>query len=166
VCQQPFQRKAYMKDWSQERGPFCGFECYGRWQREHATGSANPNYQPKTHFHLPCSWCGQTVHRTRNEMRHSKGMVFCDRRCFETFARTRWTGRRSPTGQGYGKSWRRTRREALERDGHRCCRCDTGSDLVVHHRQPFATFQDRLEAHALDNLETLCRSCHLRVHGN
>ena len=43
-CGQSFERKKYMKDWSQERGPFCGFSCYGQWQKENTFGPDNPNY--------------------------------------------------------------------------------------------------------------------------
>ena len=43
-CGREFQRKAYMKDWSKERGPFCGFDCYGCWQKENTVGPENPNY--------------------------------------------------------------------------------------------------------------------------
>jgi hypothetical protein len=37
-CHLPFERKAYQREWSQERGPFCGFACYGQWQRDHLPG--------------------------------------------------------------------------------------------------------------------------------
>ena len=47
-CGKSFHRKAYMRDWSQERGPFCGFACYGRWQSEHTQGPQNPNYTPSS----------------------------------------------------------------------------------------------------------------------
>ena len=47
-CGAQFERKAYMADWSQERGPFCSFRCYGAWQSEHATGEANPNFRPQS----------------------------------------------------------------------------------------------------------------------
>ena len=43
-CQNPFLRKAYQENWSQERGPFCSMACYGEWQREHTAGPANPNW--------------------------------------------------------------------------------------------------------------------------
>ena len=43
-CGREFERKAYMQDWSQERGPFCGFRCYGLWQKAHTTGEENPNF--------------------------------------------------------------------------------------------------------------------------
>jgi hypothetical protein len=45
-CRRPFERKAYMEGWSQERGPFCSFDCYGQWQAENTAGEANPNYHP------------------------------------------------------------------------------------------------------------------------
>ena len=43
-CHEHFERKAYMADWSQERGPFCGFRCYAAWQRLNSRGTQNPNY--------------------------------------------------------------------------------------------------------------------------
>lgn len=55
-CQQEFRRKAYMAEWSQERGPFCSFRCYGRWQKEHTAGEANPNYVPQSPAHGAGQW--------------------------------------------------------------------------------------------------------------
>ena len=43
-CGKEFQRKAYMKDWSKDRGPFCGFQCYGQWQKENTCGPKSPSY--------------------------------------------------------------------------------------------------------------------------
>ena len=43
-CGKEFQRKKYMEKWSQERGPFCSFACYGQWQKENTAGPANPNF--------------------------------------------------------------------------------------------------------------------------
>lgn len=47
-CGATFERKAYMASWSQERGPFCGFACYGAWQSEHAQGDQNPNFRAES----------------------------------------------------------------------------------------------------------------------
>lgn len=49
-CGKAFQRKAYMRQWSQERGPFCGQTCYGLWQRANRQGQAVANLAqpPKT----------------------------------------------------------------------------------------------------------------------
>lgn len=54
-CCRSFERKAYQRDWSQERGPFCGMACYGSWQREHTAGEANPNWAP----HSPARYAGE-----------------------------------------------------------------------------------------------------------
>jgi DEAD/DEAH box helicase domain-containing protein len=73
-----------------------------------------------------------------------------------------------------GPNWEQQRNRARERDGHRCRHCGAserpGRGHDVHHVQPFRTFgyrrgeNDRyLEANRLENLVTLCRSCHRRV---
>jgi hypothetical protein len=113
-CGKVFRRKAYMESWSQDRGPFCGFACYGRWQSQNAKGEANPNFRPES----PRRGSGQ---------------------------------------------WERNRIAALERDGHRCQDCGaTGKRLYVHHQTPWEPNQE--DPHALDNLTSLCGSCHRRRH--
>jgi|APHM01.1.fsa_nt_gi Restriction endonuclease len=63
----------------------------------------------------------------------------------------------SETPRTATKEWKRRRREALARDGHRCRDCGTsGSPLEVHHLTPVAAGgTDELE-----NLRTLCTECH------
>lgn len=64
-------------------------------------------------------------------------------------------------GKVYMRGWRKARREAIERDGHACTACAaTDVPLQVHHVEPFC-FNLR---HDLENLTTLCRSCHQHVH--
>jgi len=100
--------------------------------RDPLTGIGCPNYTLGTY----CEWHAPVVERRRR-------------------ANPDLTGRRDQTPE-----WRRARRRALHRDQHRCRRC--GSDgreppaapLEVHHINGVAG-DDRLE-----NLETLCRSCH------
>lgn len=73
-----------------------------------------------------------------------------------------------------GSNWEQQRNRARARDGYRCRHCgvherpERGHD--VHHIQPFRTFgfvrgknDNYLEANRLENLVTLCRSCHRRV---
>jgi len=113
-CGKNFRRKAYLEDWSTERGPFCGFECYGQWQKENTQGEANPNFVPKSN------------------------------------------------AQAAGQ-WERNRIRVLERDHRRCVLCgETEKRLCVHHIVEWEPGQEN--PHALDNLETLCISCHLRLH--
>jgi 5-methylcytosine-specific restriction endonuclease McrA len=52
------------------------------------------------------------------------------------------------------------RRRVLERDVWRCQDCDSSKDLHVHH----LTKRSKLGDDALDNLITLCASCHKQRH--
>lgn len=55
------------------------------------------------------------------------------------------------------------RESVLERDGYRCVRCASHGSLVVHHRDGQGRSVTN-PANALDNLETLCRACHINEH--
>ncbi|MFC7210350.1 HNH endonuclease [Natronoarchaeum sp. GCM10025321] len=57
------------------------------------------------------------------------------------------------------------RRTALERDNYECQNCGKGEESLgqnpdVHHQKPVREFEAPAEAHSLENLITLCRSCH------
>jgi len=76
---------------------------------------------------------------------------------------------------GYrGPNWETQRQRARERDGFRCQHCGApekpNRQHDVHHLRPFREFnyvpgqnETYLEANRLENLVTLCRSCHLRA---
>ncbi len=73
----------------------------------------------------------------------------------------------------YGPNWQGQRRLALERDGRRCRTCGASGDeitLHIHHIRPFreygyvpGTNDNYRLANQLDNLVTLCPSCHRRA---
>ncbi len=74
----------------------------------------------------------------------------------------------------YGPNWQEQRDRARARDGYRCTRCQAPErperEHDVHHVRPFRDFgyvpgQNRkyLEANQLENLLTLCQSCHQAV---
>ncbi|WMT07796.1 helix-turn-helix domain-containing protein [Natrinema thermotolerans] len=79
----------------------------------------------------------------------------------------------------YGPNWPEQREKRLERDDHQCVVCGvseseyrdrTGRDLDVHHIRPRREFVDddgldHEAANRLDNLITLCRSCHAKWEG-
>jgi 5-methylcytosine-specific restriction endonuclease McrA len=56
----------------------------------------------------------------------------------------------------------RNRLAVLDRDDHRCVRCGRTNRLHVHHKHSWKPGQG--DPHALDNLETLCASCHRKAH--
>ena len=55
--------------------------------------------------------------------------------------------------------WAHVRRRVLERDGWRCCECGRAGRLEVDHRTPLT---DGGAVYDPANLQTLCRSCHVR----
>lgn len=61
----------------------------------------------------------------------------------------------------YPSDWNKRRERVLTRDGHRCQKCSTTSGtLQVHHITPIS----RGGEHGLDNLATVCQSCHAKEH--
>ena len=78
----------------------------------------------------------------------------------------------------YGPNWQEQRGHVRARDGYRCTVCGAAETPArqhdVHHRVPFRFFgyipgppplgnQAYLEANRLENLTTLCRTCHRRA---
>ncbi len=73
----------------------------------------------------------------------------------------------------YGPNWAQQRQLALERDNHRCRTCGASAEeflLHIHHIRPFREYgyipgrnENYRLANQLDNLVTLCPSCHRRA---
>ncbi len=74
----------------------------------------------------------------------------------------------------YGPNWQQQRQKVLERDGHRCRTCGAearpGQGLHIHHIRPFREYgyvagenENYRQANQIDNLVTLCPSCHHRA---
>jgi len=83
----------------------------------------------------------------------------------------RWKGGYS---NARGNGWRETRKSVLERDGMRCQSCgktqeqhkeEYGFGLHAHHLEKRVTFEDPSDADRIDNLVTLCATCHRRWEG-
>ncbi len=69
----------------------------------------------------------------------------------------------------YGLDWPRIRLAVRKRDGFRCQVCgvpESGREHDVHHKIPFKAFTSAVEANRLDNLITLCSSCHRKAEQN
>jgi DEAD/DEAH box helicase domain-containing protein len=66
----------------------------------------------------------------------------------------------------YGPNWQKQRMAARERDNHTCQNCglpENGRFHDVHHKIPFRAFEHFAEANRLENLVTLCPTCHRRA---
>ena len=61
-----------------------------------------------------------------------------------------------------GRHWRVVRKRVLERDGYRCRKCGKAGRLEVHH---VVSVYDGGRPFHDDNLITLCRGCHVEIHG-
>ena len=74
----------------------------------------------------------------------------------------------------YGPDWQRIRLAVRKRDQFKCQVCgaaETNREHDVHHKIPFRAFiqngvPDREQANRLENLTTLCQSCHRKVEQN
>lgn len=74
----------------------------------------------------------------------------------------------------YGPDWQKIRLAVRKRDQYKCQVCgaaETNREHDVHHKMPFRAFiqngiLDREQANRLDNLTTLCHSCHRKVEQN
>lgn len=87
-----------------------------------------------------------------------------------------WNGGTSTT---YGRGWNKTRELTIKRDYGRCRICNLsreehkekfGCDIHVHHRTPRSFFLENYDREtardkmdALQNLITLCKSCHMHI---
>jgi DEAD/DEAH box helicase domain-containing protein len=93
----------------------------------------------------------------------------------ETISHLRSTGSWSNDPNNYGPDWPRIRDAVRRRDDYRCQVCgapETNRQHEVHHKQPFRSFRtaegdiDLQRANRLDNLTTLCPSCHRKAEQN
>jgi DEAD/DEAH box helicase domain-containing protein len=69
----------------------------------------------------------------------------------------------------YGPDWPRTRDRVRARDKYTCQVCgavESDRQLDVHHKTPFRAFPSWVEANRIENLTTLCSSCHRQVEQN
>lgn len=108
----------------------------GRW-----SGSKNPNYGGEQSRQL---W--QDGKYDQRNFSGSNNPAWIDGRSFEDHKR--------------GSNWKPQKLLALKRDNFQCQKCGRIKDIVVHHKIPYAISEDN----SLENLQTLCRSCHGKEH--
>jgi DEAD/DEAH box helicase domain-containing protein len=87
----------------------------------------------------------------------------------ETLSRLRDAGSWSNDPNKYGADWGRIRDRVRARDKYQCQVCgavESTRQHDVHHKTPFRTFTSIEEANRLENLTTLCQTCHHKVEQN
>lgn len=145
---------------------YCDKMCESAYRRAYGPkGPAHVQFTERTI--VICSTCEAQLQRTPSEIRNHN---FCNIACRTIWQQTSGyiSGANSPTWRGgeidyRGPNWEKQRQEALQRDKFACVKCNTTTQLQVHHCIPFVTFASYLEANQLDNLQTLCMSCHKKA---
>jgi len=108
-----------------------------------------------------CPECGELF--TPNK--HNYGtQKYCSMQCTRRVAGRTYI-RRDPERhkrQKLANRWGGNHKAALERDGRKCQICGSDKKLNVHHMD--GTGENENPNHQLDNLATLCHTCHIGVH--
>jgi DEAD/DEAH box helicase domain-containing protein len=87
----------------------------------------------------------------------------------ETVLHLREAGMWTNDPNDYGPDWPRIRDRVRGRDKYTCQVCgaiETNRQHDVHHKTPFRAFPSMMDANRLENLTTLCPSCHRKVEQN
>ena len=87
----------------------------------------------------------------------------------ETISRLREAGMWTNDPNNYGPGWAQIRDRVRARDKYICQVCgavETNRQHDVHHKVPFRAFPSFVEANRLENLTTLCPSCHHKAEQN
>lgn len=137
-----------------------------------ADGLLPENPAERERLDAECQWCGAVRSFVPSRLDELSRGPFCDLECYGEWLSANVVGDSHHQWEGgtltYGDGWWAVRRDARERDGHSCQVCGVDADEIgrepdVHHIVPVREFDDPEDAHRLDNVVTLCRSCHRRV---
>lgn len=113
---------------------------------------------------ITCPTCSKEFITAPGKIRKGEGK-YCSKKCQGVAHR----GSNSPVWQGgvvgyRGYNWEEQRQKALARDDNTCQACGVKMKLDVHHVIPCRLFAGNFgRANELENLVTLCRTCHNRV---
>lgn len=124
---------------------------------------------------VPCAQCGKPTEFIKAQIT-LRGGKYCSLKCrYKAVSLARrgannpnWVGGHEPT-TWRGPNWGSQKRKARKRDGYTCQICKTphkpsSRHIHVHHIVPFRLFgTDYESANRLDNLITLCASCHSKA---
>lgn len=163
---------------SPNKHQFCSRRCYYEWKKTHPNtenlgeplrGRDHPEWKEK--IVVRCTLCGDIFHTY--PYREKEGIKYCSLKCYWDSFGDKMRGENNPNWKGghewyYGLNWYEQRGRAIERDHHICQICgvpENGRKHDVHHIVPFREFSlEKYEAaNRLENLITVCHSCHMNA---
>jgi len=149
---------------------YCSTDCLYKSLSERFSGRGNPSFKsgPAT---VECDNCSSIFEVIPSR---SKKARFCSRQCAGEWVSENMTGNDHPLYNGGYRvydsaAYEKNRADALKRDGHKCQMCgmkekahlsqfDQG--LHTHHIRPILNHGENEDPHRVENLITLCNSCH------
>lgn len=144
-------------------------------ENKHKFKSGKENINYKGGKEIECHLCEELSWFSPAHIKEKEN-YFCSDSCYREWQSDNYQGEGNPNWKGgynpnYSDGWWSARREALQRDNKECQLCSSkesfdGRNCDVHHKKPVREFDNPSEAHFLDNLITLCRSCHIDVENN
>jgi len=169
VCEDTFEVHPYRADSAR----FCSRECKDENLRG-KTGEDAVGWEDATET-FECQNCGDDF----EEYPYRNQTLYCSESCYREASKEIFAGDNNPAWRGgrvdnYGPNWDEQRSKALDRDDHSCQQCGveqsaTDTPLHVHHEKRLGWFKEEYDApewykrgNELDNLTTLCRSCHMK----
>ena len=160
----------YVKPTNVEKSKYCSRQCTHK-------GRSIETKQYK------CANCNEIVEKMTHNVKGEK--TTCSKSCYKQYMSSIRRGEDNPAWKGgrfeyYGPNWSDQREKTLERDSYSCQECDMSrdqhyqnydEDLHVHHKVPRRQIIDKQKptieqfelANSLDNLVTLCKSCHRKL---
>ena len=140
---------------------FCSSGCKDEWHSK----------KQKDRIWIKCEICGKEFEITPSSIDKRRT---CSSECSNKLRSKEQSGSKNSHWQGgedryYGPNWPGKRKETLERDNFECQICGTNQYLTVHHIKPIKKFNKNeviTKGNSLNNLVTLCRSCHSREERN
>ena len=130
----------------------------------------NPNYRGGEY--VECEFCNNKKWQSPSEL-ENKDRYFCSTSCLARWRSVKYRGEGNPFWKGgynldYSGEWWAVKKKALQRDNYTCQICGAtkssdGRNCDVHHKTPIREFENSEDAHYLENLIVLCRSCHSSV---
>lgn len=165
ICGCTFERRrCNMKD--EHEYQTCSRECQNKLIGKLNEGEKNHKYVESW---VNCSWCDAEI-EVKPQKLETQENYFCGFECMGNWVSENQCGENhvqykedKPKSRFYQTAkWKRVRDKAKRRDNHTCQACTSNENLIVHHIIPLAQGGPKYD---LENLTTLCRSCHSKWEG-